>query len=89
MFKSRRNSYHCTFPSGGIGPIRSDEVDGQEYQRTLVDQGEVETYLQDYAVLLADRRVALINERVLLALKRYSRKTEAASELLMLLQRVN
>ena len=44
----------------------------------MVDQGEVETYLQVYAVLLADRRVALISERTLLALKRNSRKTKAA-----------
>ncbi|KAJ3508855.1 hypothetical protein NLJ89_g5529 [Agrocybe chaxingu] len=44
-----------------------DEVDGQEYQRTLDDQGEVETYIQAYAGLLADRRQALVNERSLLA----------------------
>ncbi|CAA7263986.1 unnamed protein product [Cyclocybe aegerita] len=44
-----------------------DEVDGQEYQRTLDDQGEVETYIQAYAGLLADRRQALMNERSLLA----------------------
>ncbi|KAF8963293.1 SNF2 family N-terminal domain-containing protein [Flammula alnicola] len=43
------------------------EADGQEYQRTLDDQGEAETYLQAYAALLADRREALINERTLLA----------------------
>ena len=44
-----------------------DEVDGEEYQRTLDDQGEAEAYLQAYAALLADRREALINERTLLA----------------------
>lgn len=44
-----------------------DEADGEEYQRTLDNQGEAETYLQSYSALLADRRQALINERTLLA----------------------
>ncbi|KAF9064876.1 SNF2 family N-terminal domain-containing protein [Rhodocollybia butyracea] len=44
-----------------------DDADGQEYQRTLDNQGEAETYLQAYAALLADRREALTNERTLLA----------------------
>jgi len=44
-----------------------DEADGQEYQRTLDNQGEAETYLQAYTALLADRREALVNERTLLA----------------------
>lgn len=44
-----------------------DEADGQEYQRTLDNQGEAETYLQVYSALLADRREALVNERTLLA----------------------
>lgn len=61
---------------------KEDEADGQEYQRTLDDQGEAETYLQVYAALLADRRVALINERTLLAAldvkEKHSRKTKAA-----------
>jgi E3 ubiquitin-protein ligase SHPRH len=61
---------------------KEDEVDGQEYQRTLDDQGEVETYLQVYAALLADRRVSLINERTLLAAldvkEKHLRKTKAA-----------
>ena len=43
------------------------EADGQEYQRTLDEQGEVETYLQSYVALLADRREAMVNERTLLA----------------------
>jgi len=43
------------------------EADGEEYQRTLDNQGEAETYLQSYTTLLADRRQALINERTLLA----------------------
>jgi len=61
---------------------KEDEVDGQEYQRTLDDQGEAETYLQAYAALLADRRVALINERTLLAAhdvrEKHLRQTKAA-----------
>ena len=61
---------------------KEDEADGQEYQRTLDDQGEAETYLQVYAALLADRRVALINERTLLAAldvkEKHFRKTKAA-----------
>jgi E3 ubiquitin-protein ligase SHPRH len=44
------------------------EADGQEYQRTLDNQGEAEIYLQLYAALLADRREALLHERTLLAL---------------------
>ncbi|KAJ3979483.1 SNF2 family N-terminal domain-containing protein [Lentinula detonsa] len=44
-----------------------DDADGQEYQRTLDNQGEAETYLQAYAALLADRREALTSERTLLA----------------------
>lgn len=44
-----------------------DEADGQEYQRTLDNQGEAETYLQAYAALLADYREALVNERTVLA----------------------
>lgn len=44
-----------------------DQADGQEYQRTLDDQGEAETYLQAYTALLADRRESLVNERTLLA----------------------
>ena len=45
----------------------SDTADGEEYQRTLDDQGEAETYLQAYAALLADRREAMYNERTILA----------------------
>ncbi|KAG5643859.1 hypothetical protein DXG03_009543 [Asterophora parasitica] len=44
-----------------------DQPDGDEYQRTLDNQGEAETYLQSYTALLADRRQALLNERTLLA----------------------
>ncbi|KAG6849134.1 hypothetical protein H0H93_011044 [Arthromyces matolae] len=44
-----------------------DSPDGEEYQRTLDNQGEAETYLRSYATLLSDRRQALSNERTLLA----------------------
>jgi E3 ubiquitin-protein ligase SHPRH len=44
-----------------------DEADGQEYQRGIASQGEAEIYLQAYALLLADRQEALVNERTLLA----------------------
>ncbi|KAJ7623410.1 SNF2 family N-terminal domain-containing protein [Roridomyces roridus] len=43
------------------------DADGQEYQRTLDDQGEAETYLANYSYLLADRREALLQERTTLA----------------------
>ncbi|KAJ7636011.1 SNF2 family N-terminal domain-containing protein [Mycena polygramma] len=59
-----------------------EEADGQEYQRTLDDQGEAETYLANYASLLADRREALLKERTLLAAhdarERKLRHTKAA-----------
>jgi E3 ubiquitin-protein ligase SHPRH len=59
-----------------------EAADGQEYQRTLDEQGEADTYLRAYAALLADRRQALTSERTLLAEhevreKKY-RKTKAA-----------
>jgi len=44
-----------------------DKADGEEYQRTLDNQGEAETYIQCYAALLSDRRQAVLNERTLLA----------------------
>ncbi|KAF7356798.1 SNF2 family helicase [Mycena venus] len=44
-----------------------EEANGEEYQRTLDDQGEAETYLVNYTSLLADRREALLKERTLLA----------------------
>lgn len=43
------------------------DADGQEYQRTLDNQGQAEVYLQLYAALLADRREVLLHERTLLA----------------------
>ncbi|KAG1750477.1 SNF2 family N-terminal domain-containing protein [Suillus paluster] len=45
----------------------SDQVDGEEYSRTLETQGEAEIYMQAYAALLADRREAISAERTLLA----------------------
>ncbi|KAI0789257.1 SNF2 family N-terminal domain-containing protein [Abortiporus biennis] len=60
-----------------------DEVDGQEYNRSLDTQGEAEAYLQAYASLLADRREALTSERTLLAAHEgreiKTRKTKAAA----------
>jgi E3 ubiquitin-protein ligase SHPRH len=59
------------------------EADGQEYSRTLDTQGEAETYLQAYAMLLADRREVLTAERTVLAVhdarERKRRKTAAAA----------
>ncbi|KAF9566044.1 hypothetical protein CPC08DRAFT_682833 [Agrocybe pediades] len=67
-----------------LNPGGDEEVDGQEYQRTLDDQGEAETYLQAYSALLADRREALVNERTLLAAhdvrEKQVRQTRAAQK---------
>ncbi|KAL1692669.1 SNF2 family N-terminal domain-containing protein [Schizophyllum commune] len=61
-----------------------DDADGGEYQRSLDDQGEIETYLQAYVQLLADKREAMTNERTLLAAhdarERQFRQTKAARE---------
>jgi E3 ubiquitin-protein ligase SHPRH len=60
------------------------EADGQEYSRTLDTQGEAESYLQAYAMLLADRREVLSAERTVLAIhdarERKRRKTTAAAK---------
>jgi len=60
------------------------EADGQEYSRTIDTQGEAETYLQAYALLLADRREVLTAERTALAVhdakERKRRKTAAAAK---------
>jgi len=60
------------------------EADGKEYSRTLDIQGEAETYLQAYAMLLADRREVLTAERTVLAVhdarERKHRKTVAAAK---------
>ncbi|KIK58782.1 hypothetical protein GYMLUDRAFT_170647, partial [Collybiopsis luxurians FD-317 M1] len=50
-----------------LNPGGEDDADGQEYRRTLNNQGEAETFLQAYAALLADRREALTSERTVLA----------------------
>ncbi|KAF4586100.1 hypothetical protein EYR38_010373 [Pleurotus pulmonarius] len=44
-----------------------DEADGQEYQRSLDDQGAAESYMQAYSILIADHREAMIKERTILA----------------------
>lgn len=63
---------------------REEEVDGQEYTRSLETQGEAETYLQAYSALVADRREALTSERTLLTAhesrEKKSRKTKAANK---------
>lgn len=59
-----------------------EDVDGQEYARSLDTQGEAEAYLQAYAALLADRREAMTAERTLLAAhdvrETKARRTKAA-----------
>ncbi|TRM60097.1 hypothetical protein BD626DRAFT_572197 [Schizophyllum amplum] len=61
-----------------------EDADGGEYQRSLDEQGEVETYLQAYTHLLADKREAMTNERTLLAAhdakEAKQRKTKAAQQ---------
>ncbi|KAI9456133.1 SNF2 family N-terminal domain-containing protein [Lactarius psammicola] len=56
------------------------EADGQEYSRTLETQGEAETYLQAYAMLLADRREVLSAERTILAQNQASQTPELLTE---------
>lgn len=67
-----------------LTPDDGETADGQEYQRTLNEQGEADTYLQAYAALLADRRQALVNERTLLAAhevrEKQHRQTKAAKK---------
>ncbi|KDQ23693.1 hypothetical protein PLEOSDRAFT_1048636 [Pleurotus ostreatus PC15] len=64
-----------------------DEADGQEYQRSLDDQGAAESYMQAYSILIADHREALIKERTILAAhdakekrKRHTRAAMNAAE---------
>ncbi|KAJ8517090.1 hypothetical protein ONZ45_g5672 [Pleurotus djamor] len=65
-----------------LTPGEGDGADGQEYQRSLDDQGEVESYMQAYSSLLADYREALTKERNLLAAhdarQKKTRNTKAA-----------
>lgn len=60
------------------------DADGQEYARSLDTQGEVETYLQAYVALLADRREVMLAERTALAAhdvsERRLRHTKAAQK---------
>ncbi|KAG8904371.1 hypothetical protein FRC01_008755, partial [Tulasnella sp. 417] len=60
-----------------------ESADGNEYQRALDVQGEVEAYLVAYAALLADRREVLNQERTALAAhddrERRLRHTKAAA----------
>ncbi|KIY69814.1 hypothetical protein CYLTODRAFT_420375 [Cylindrobasidium torrendii FP15055 ss-10] len=69
------------------------EADGQEYQRSLDDQGEAEAYLHAYTALLGDRRLALVNERTLLAAhdakEKRKRKTKAALQAMEDEQEIN
>ena len=44
-----------------------EDADGKEYARSLETQGEAETFLHAYSVLLNDRREALLAEKSLLA----------------------
>jgi E3 ubiquitin-protein ligase SHPRH len=44
-----------------------EDADGKEYARSLETQGEAETFLHAYSVLLNDRREALFAEKSLLA----------------------
>jgi E3 ubiquitin-protein ligase SHPRH len=59
-----------------------DKADGEEYQRNLDNQGEAEMYLHVYGALLSDRRLAVLNERTLLAehqiKEKKKRQTQAA-----------
>lgn len=70
-----------------------EAADGQEYQRTLDEQGEADTYLHAYAALLADRRQALTSERTLLAehqvREKKARKTKAAMKASALYEKEN
>ena len=59
-----------------------EDVDGKEYARSLETQGEAETFLHAYTVLLNDRREALFAEKSLLAAHdgrgKFKRATAAA-----------
>ena len=61
-----------------------DMADGDKYQRTPENQGEAETYIRCYAVLLSKRRQAILNERTFLAehnvRERKKRQTKAARD---------
>ena len=50
-----------------ISSDSAEDPDGKEYARSLETQGEAETFLHAYTVLLNDRREALFAEKSLLA----------------------
>ena len=50
-----------------INSDSGEDADGKEYARSLETQGEAETFLHAYTVLLNDRREALLAEKSLLA----------------------
>jgi len=64
----------------------SGDADGKEYARSLETQGEAETFLHAYTVLLNDRREALFAEKSLLAAHdgrgKFKRATAAAMKAL-------
>ena len=65
----------------GVGPESGEDADGKEYARSLETQGEAETFLDAYSVLLNDRREALFAEKSLLAAHdggKFGRPTAAA-----------
>lgn len=65
-----------------IGSDSGEDADGKEYARSLETQGEAETFLHAYSVLLNDRREALFAEKSLLAAHdgrgKFKRATAAA-----------
>jgi len=65
-----------------ISSESGEDADGKEYARSLETQGEAETFLHAYSVLLNDRREALFAEKSLLAAhdarEQFKRATAAA-----------
>ena len=65
-----------------ISSDSGEDADGKEYARSLETQGEAETFLHAYTVLLNDRREALFAEKSLLAAHdgrgKFKRATAAA-----------
>ena len=70
----------------GISSDSGEDADGKEYARSLETQGEAETFLHAYTVLLNDRREALFAEKSLLAAHdgrgKFKRATAAAMKAL-------
>ncbi|KAG9088482.1 hypothetical protein FRC06_002009, partial [Ceratobasidium sp. 370] len=63
---------HLTFPLN-IGSEVEASADGHEYDRSLESQARIETYLQAYELLLADRLKALNGQRSLVETQRVGR----------------